>query len=105
MGQRASASKWNAVKTALCGIGVAFAVRAHAEYRAYELIVENTVTQTSYTLISTLDPQQYIGYYPLYKNEVLHMGRTWTCWGNTANFKPICPPSSFSGSTAAGAQK
>jgi hypothetical protein len=68
-----------------------FTIDAQAEYRAFELVIENVETKTSRSVLSNLDPQQYVGYYPLLKNETVRMNATWRCRGNTSNFKPICP--------------
>ncbi|MBL7671097.1 MAG: hypothetical protein JNM39_11500 [Bdellovibrionaceae bacterium] len=39
---------------------------------------------------STLDPNQYPGYYPLEKDESIVYVDTWKCPGRTGDFKPLC---------------
>jgi hypothetical protein len=68
---------------------------AQAEYRAFELVIETPAIKASRTVQSTLDPEQYVGYFPLAAGETVRMAKTWRCRGNTSNFKPICPQSSF----------
>ncbi len=41
--------------------------------------------------LSHLDPQQYVGYFPLKKNQSLRYTQTWMCPGRTDHFKPYCP--------------
>jgi hypothetical protein len=66
---------------------------AQAEYRAFELVIINKVSGTERIVLSSLDPDQYRGYYPLDQNENISYRDTWMCKGNTGN-KPICakPP-------------
>ncbi len=40
---------------------------------------------------SNLDPQQYVGYYPLKPNQSLDYVDTWMCPGRTDYNKPYCP--------------
>jgi hypothetical protein len=39
---------------------------------------------------STLDPNQYPGYYPLEKDESIVYVDTWKCPGRTGDYKPLC---------------
>ena len=61
------------------------------EYRAYELGITNTSTGDTRTVVSTLDNLQYPGYYPLQASEVIQYEDSWMCYGNTSQFRPICP--------------
>lgn len=68
-----------------------FAVSAFAEYRAFELRIEKTDNPENFrTVISSLDPVQYRGYYPVQRDEVVYYTKTWMCRGRTGNFNPIC---------------
>ena len=64
---------------------------AQAEYRAYELAIVNETTGSEVKIISTLDHLQYRGFYPVAAGEEVIYVDSWRCWGNTKNFKPICP--------------
>jgi len=66
------------------------ASRAGAEYRAYELRIDNSTTGKSYTVISFLDHLQYTGYYPLNKDDTVHYVDSWMCWENSSQFKKPC---------------
>lgn len=61
-----------------------------AEYRAFELVIHNNVTQSERIEVSTLDPLQYTDYYPVQPNEVVMYRETWMCYGQTS-FQKICP--------------
>jgi hypothetical protein len=63
---------------------------AFAEYRAYELVITNSVTGQEKVVLSSLDPDQYRGYHPLSPNEAIAYRDTWMCRGNTSE-KAICP--------------
>lgn len=63
---------------------------AHAEYRAFELVIQDRATGQERTVISTLDPNLYRTYYPVQLTEVVRYRATWRCRGNTSNFQPIC---------------
>ncbi len=62
-----------------------------AEYRAYELVIENTESGTQRTVISTLDQLQYPIYHPLNKKEQVSYVQSWMCWGNSDHSQDICP--------------
>lgn len=63
---------------------------ARAEYRAFELVIQNSVTGQERIVLSSLDPDQYRGYHPLDPNETISYRDTWMCRGNTAE-KRTCP--------------
>lgn len=84
---------------------VLFLTPAQAEYRVFVLqITKTAVTSpelakdpkaepappTIRTLISTLDPEQYIGYFPLEEGETIKYTDTWMCTGRTGGFQPTC---------------
>jgi hypothetical protein len=64
---------------------------AHAEYRAFELVISNPTTGQERVQRSSLDPQQYRRYYPVKVDESVVYRATWMCRGNTSHRKPICP--------------
>ncbi len=61
-----------------------------AEYRTFELRIDDIEKNKSRTATSTLDHLQYARYFPLQKNEVVVYVDSWMCKGNTSNFKPTC---------------
>lgn len=63
---------------------------AHAEYRAFLLEVKNPDGAVVKTFKSSLDPDQYRGFYPLQDGESITYIDTWMCRGRTENFQPIC---------------
>lgn len=67
------------------------AMLSRAEYRAYELSINNEETGKSRTVITTLDHNQYPQYYPLSPGETVTYVNSWMCWENTGN-RPICRP-------------
>ncbi len=64
---------------------------AHAEYRAFELVITNSATGQERVLVSNLDPRQYRRYYPIKITETVLYRDTWMCRGNTSHFQAICP--------------
>lgn len=62
---------------------------AHAEYRAFELVITDSTSGQERIDISTLDPNQYRAYYPVKYTENVKYRATWRCKGNTSG-KPIC---------------
>jgi hypothetical protein len=64
---------------------------AHAEYRAFELVITDPAGGQERVEISTLDPAQYVMYHPIRPDERVTYRATWMCRGNTSHFKPICP--------------
>ena len=70
-------------------------VAAQAEYRVFVLKITKTskdpsVPASSRTLESTLDPDQYRGYYTVEADETVSYTDTWRCRGRT-NDLPLCP--------------
>ena len=63
---------------------------AFAEYRVFQLQIENTESGKSRQVQSTMDHLQYPQYHPLEKNEVISYIESWMCWENTNNFRPAC---------------
>ena len=74
---------------------------ARAEYRAYELRLDNTEKGTSRTVISTLDHLQYPRYYPLAKGEVAAYVDSWRCRENMSHFRKTCPKPDRAAASAA----
>jgi len=68
-----------------------FTISTQAEYRVFELLIQNTQTKEERTLASTLDPFQYPGYYDIKKDETVLYTSTWMCWGDTSYHTPLCP--------------
>lgn len=69
---------------------LAFQVLAFAEYRVFQLQIDNVETGKTRQVQSTLDHLQYSRLYPLEKNEVITYVDSWMCWENTNNFRPAC---------------
>lgn len=61
-----------------------------AEYRVYVLAIENSQTQKTRTVKTTLDPLQYKRLYPLSISEKISYLETWKCNGSTAGYKIFC---------------
>lgn len=71
---------------------------AHADYRVFELVIQNQDTGSERTVVSSLDPLQYTGYYNLNPGEIVMYRDTWMCWGDSSYHKKYCPkPDSNSG--------
>ncbi|MNL27844.1 hypothetical protein D3C87_1494630 [compost metagenome] len=75
---------------------------AHAEYRVFVLKIAKRAPASApgtapapssdYRLVhSTLDPEQYRGYYTVLPDEDITYIDTWRCYGRTDNFKDFCP--------------
>lgn len=67
----------------------------HAEYRVFMLRIEKPPTEPGQppevvTFPSNLDPEQYIGYYPVGPKDRITYIDTWRCRGRTDN-KDYCP--------------
>ncbi len=62
-----------------------------AEYRVFQLVIENTTTKKKREFLSTLDPFQYTTYYPVLSSESISYTDTWMCWGDTSYNKDYCP--------------
>ena len=54
-------------------------VNARAEYRVFELAIENEAGQTR-TVLSTLDDLQYATYHPIKTSEKITIQDSWMCW-------------------------
>lgn len=67
------------------------AIPTLAEYRVFTLMITNTKTGDNRQFDSTLDPDQYITFYPLKTDETIRYTQTWRCKGNTSGLKPQCP--------------
>jgi hypothetical protein len=68
---------------------LAFLSSAHAEYRAFELVITNVASGQERVVVSTLDPNQYRVFYPVSLEEKVTYRATWKCKGNTS-LKPVC---------------
>ncbi len=64
---------------------------ASAEYRAFELRIDNTEKGSSRTVVSVLDHLQYPHFYPLNNNEVAIYADSWMCYENMSYFRRTCP--------------
>lgn len=75
---------------------------AQAEYRVFVLKITKRAPASapgappaaapdSRLVTSTLDPEQYRGYYPVALDEDITYIETWRCYGRTDNFKDFCP--------------
>ncbi len=69
---------------------VCWTLKAHSEYRAFELRIDNTEEGKSRTVISSLDNYQYPRYYPLEKKEVISYVDSWMCFENMSDFRRVC---------------
>lgn len=61
-----------------------------AEYRAYELLIEDVESGKQRKVVTTLDHLQYPTYYPLSNGEKVSYLNSWMCHQNTGDFKDIC---------------
>lgn len=85
-------------KNVLVFLAVVFlSVSASAEYRVFLLKIEKRATTTAEGeavqarfVESTLDPEQYRGYYPVAADEIVTYTDTWRCRGRTDRL-PLCP--------------
>jgi hypothetical protein len=67
-----------------------FLSNAHAEYRVFELVIQNVEDKSERILTSSLDPLQYPGYYDVRPGEIVMYQATWMCWGDTSNSTKYC---------------
>lgn len=74
-----------------------FTAAAHAEYRAFQLVITNTANGQERTLVSSLDPRLYRRWYGVKAVETVMYTDTWMCHGNTSHFQAICPNPKSSG--------
>ncbi len=68
---------------------------AQAEYRVFLLKISKKNSDpknpgTDKFLESTLDPEQYRGYFNVPEDEYVTYTDTWRCYGRTSN-QPLCP--------------
>lgn len=71
-------------------------VSAQAEYRVFALRITKKSSDPNLPpierfVLSTLDPEQYRGYYPVQPDEIVEYTDTWMCYGRTDEFKDLCP--------------
>lgn len=71
-------------------MAIFFTNSVHAEYRVFTLHIENNKNQTVRQVETTLDPEQFIDFYPLKPDEKISYVETWRCQGRTDFFKPHC---------------
>ncbi len=64
---------------------------AHAEYRAFELVITNPTTGQERVVKSNLNPGEYRRFHAIQPDEQITYRATWMCRGNTSFLKPICP--------------
>jgi hypothetical protein len=79
------------VKLLILLLTLLFPFMAQAEYRAFELVITDSTSGQERVVLSTLDPNQYRGYYPIKPEEKITYRQTWRCKGNTSGYKAICP--------------
>lgn len=65
-------------------------LEVQAEYRAFLLQISNADGTETKQIKSTLDPDQYRGYYTVKDTERIFYVDTWMCRGRT-NDQPVCP--------------
>jgi hypothetical protein len=53
---------------------------AHAEYRVFQLSIQDQKTGTERVVMSNLDNLQYPGYYYVKPTETVTIKDTWMCW-------------------------
>lgn len=67
---------------------------AAAEYRAFVLKIKSADGSVK-EVTSTLDPDQYPGFYPIKSTDKISYTQTWRCPGRTGDMQPICPDTHF----------
>lgn len=80
-----------AVSTLIAFSTGAFAHEARAEYRVFQLVITDTQSTTTRTVIDTLDDIQYRGYHPLRQFEAIAIQDSWMCWGGHGEGVKPCP--------------
>lgn len=70
---------------------IAFPTVGFAEYRAFQLVIEDSGTKSKRVVQTTLDHLQYRDYYPVAVTERISIQDSWMCFGNTSDETPICP--------------
>lgn len=66
-----------------------FQISAQAEYRVFQLEITSADGNVK-SFPSTLDPDQYRGYYPLRADDKISYVQTWMCKGRTVGYAPPC---------------
>lgn len=79
-------------------VGAGVGVAAEASAATTQPPTEPTLPPAPKLIQSTLDPNQYPGYYPLEKGESIVYVDTWKCPGRTGDFKPLCQRPSLTNS-------
>ena len=64
---------------------------AFAEYRTYELEIQNPETGQARSVTSTYDNYQYPQIYPVNPGEIVVYKTSWMCWENTSLREPCKP--------------
>ena len=64
---------------------------AQAEYRVFRLVIKDVETKAQREVLSTLDPFQYVGYFPLKPGEGIDYVDTWRCFEDNGHFANYCP--------------
>ncbi len=67
-----------------------FLPMAKGEYRAFLLQIKAKTGEPIRNFPSTLDPEQYRGYFPLAADEKIEYVETWMCRGRTGSLQKIC---------------
>ena len=62
-----------------------------AEYRVFNLQLQNEDGKVMREFSSTLDPLQYVGYHPVPKGMRVLYTHSWLCPGYTGHMKALCP--------------
>ncbi|PIS09840.1 MAG: hypothetical protein COT73_12600 [Bdellovibrio sp. CG10_big_fil_rev_8_21_14_0_10_47_8] len=61
-----------------------------AEYRVFNLQITSADGTQIHTVQSTLDPDQYRGYYVVPEGSSIIYTQTWMCRGRTDHFRKLC---------------
>lgn len=77
------------MRSALLLFILGISLSSYAEYRAF--LLEITEGQDKRLVKSSLDPEQYRGYYPVSENAQITYIDTWMCYGRTGGVHEICP--------------
>lgn len=78
------------MRALLIALTILWTVSVEAEYRVFRLVIVDSETNAQRETLSTLDPFQYISFYPLKPTESLDYIDTWRCFEDTSN-KEYCP--------------
>lgn len=73
---------------------------AHAEYRVFQLVITDSTSGKSRTVVGTLDDLQYSQYHYVKTTETIALADTWMCWKRSDNFQPHCPNPKATGPSA-----